>query len=212
MGALQAFEWATSEPEGVARIAAVCGASRCGELNRVFLRSLEAALHADAAWDERAQRFTHRPERGLRAFATIYAGWGVGPDYYRTRAYAAAGYASADDFVQRSYLPAFAGCDADDLLAQVRTWREADATRGAPSLEAALGAVRARVLLMPCDSDGYFTLVEAECEAAALGGRAIFKPIRSASGHRAGDPHRPELKAEYEFIRQAVHDLLAGDA
>lgn len=37
----------------------------------------------------------------------------------------------------------------------------------------------------------------------------IFRPIDSAAGHRAGDPHRPELAAEYEVIRSAVHELLA---
>jgi hypothetical protein len=63
---------------GVERIAAVCGASRCGELNRVFIRSLEAALTADAGWNPRRRRFEHAPQDGLRAFASIYAGWGGG--------------------------------------------------------------------------------------------------------------------------------------
>ena len=119
MGALQAYEWAVRAPDGVERIAAVCGAARCGALNRIFLRSLEAALQADAAWDPRLCRFMRRPTRGLKAFASIYAGWGVGEAFYVDRGYEAAGYASADVFLEQSYLPAFAGCDADDLLAQV---------------------------------------------------------------------------------------------
>lgn len=49
MGALQAFEWAVAHPHEVARVAAVCGASRCGELNSVFLRSLEATLKVRGA-------------------------------------------------------------------------------------------------------------------------------------------------------------------
>jgi homoserine acetyltransferase len=49
MGALQAFEWAVSHPHEVARVAAVCGASRCGDLNTVFLRSLEATLQVSGA-------------------------------------------------------------------------------------------------------------------------------------------------------------------
>ena len=208
MGALQAYEWAVSSPEGVERIAAVCGASRCGSLNRIFLRSLEAALKADGAWDEAGQRFTHRPMRGLRAFSSIYAGWGVGSSFYVDKAYEGAGFSSADDFLERSYIPAFASCDGDDLLAQIHAWREADATRGAADLTAALGAVRAKVLLMPCDTDKYFTLEEASAEAAALGDRCLLKPIVSPAGHRAGDPHRPELSAELEFVRTAVHEFL----
>ena len=145
MGALQAYEWAVRVPDGVERIAAVCGAARCGALNRIFLRSLEAALQADAAWDPRLCRFTRRPTRGLKAFASIYAGWGVGEAFYVDRGYEAAGYASADVFLEQSYLPAFAGCDADDLLAQIHAWREADATRGAPDLADGLRAIRAKV-------------------------------------------------------------------
>lgn len=204
----QAYEWATSQPEGVERIAAVCGAARCGDLNRVFLRSVEAALQADAAWDASLCRFTHRPTRGLKAFGSIYAGWGVGERFYVEKAYEAAGFASADAFLEESYLPAFAGCDGDDLLAQIHAWREADATRGAPHLADGLRGVRAKVLLMPCDTDKYFTLEEARREAEALGDRCTLRPIVSPAGHRAGDPCRPELKAEHEFIRAAVHKFL----
>ena len=149
MGGLQAYEWAVAYPEAVRRVAVVCGASRCSEINAVFLRSLEAALQADGAWDEEARRFVRHPSRGLHAFGAIYAGWGVGTEWYegrrgesaggaamggnRSTPNAAAGYASADDFVDRSYLPAFAQCDGDDLLSQIRTWRHADVRATWPS-------------------------------------------------------------------------------
>ena len=152
--------------------------------------------------------FCARPERGLKAFASIYSGWGVGESFYTEKAYERAGYSSADDFLRRSYLPAFEHCDADDLLAQVHAWREADATRGAASLEQGLSGVQARVLLMPCDTDKYFTVQEAREEAEALGGRATLKPIRSTAGHRAGDPFRPELGQERDFIQAAVLEFL----
>ena len=116
-----------SFPTEVERIAVVCGASRCGDINRVFLASIEAALKADSVWDEDAGYFSGRPTRGLLAFSSIYAGWGVGASYYTERAYLAAGYSSAEDFVARSYVPAFATCDGDDLLSQIQTWRSASA-------------------------------------------------------------------------------------
>jgi len=209
MGALQAFEWAVAYPSSVQRVAAVCGASRCGELNGVFLSSIEAALKADAAWDEANGHFATRPERGLRAFSSIYAGWGVGSSWYTERAYARAGFSSAADFVEQSYVPAFARCDADDLLSQIRTWRHADvASHAAGDLAAALGRIEARVLLIPCDGDRYFTVGEAEHEAALLSERCLLRPIRSAAGHRAGDPHRPELAEEAAFIERRVHELM----
>ena len=72
-----------------------------------------------------------------------------------------------------------------------------------------LRSVAAQVLLMPCTTDKYFTVEEARREAEALGARAVLKPIASAAGHRAGDPHRPELRAEAQFIREAVHAFMA---
>ena len=86
------------------------------------------------------------------------------------------------------------------------------ATGGASSEaehEEAMRRIRAKVLLMPCDEDRYFTLAEAKREAALLGELVEFAPIVSSAGHRAGDPHRAELAAEKEFIRSHVHGLLA---
>ena len=97
---LQAYEWAVAHPDHVERIAAVCGAARCGELNGVFLRSIEEALKADAAWDASRGHFTTRPDRGLRAFGSIYAGWGVGAGWYTQRGYASAGFECAEAFVR----------------------------------------------------------------------------------------------------------------
>lgn len=211
MGALQAYEWAVAYPDAVERIAAVCGAARCGELNGVFLRSIEAALKADPAWDASKGHFTTRPTRGLAAFGSIYAGWGVGSGWYLEHEYTRAGFASADDFVNGSYLPAFASCDADDLLSQIRTWRAADVTEHTGGdFGAALARVRASVLLMPSTGDRYFTVQEAKREAALLGERVRLRPIVSNAGHRAGDPGRPELAAERGFLKQQVHEFMAS--
>lgn len=217
MGGLQAYDWAISYPEEVERIAVVCGAANCSELNAIFLSSLEAALTADSSWDVQTQRFRVHPTKGLRAFATIYAGWGVGSSYYEEQSYKDAGYTSADDFLARSYIPAFAHCDANDLLSQIRTWRTT--TRADGTLQQALSMViQAKVLLMPCDTDRYFTLKASKHEADLLGLRqqqeqqqisVVLRPIWSTSGHRAGDPHRPELAAELAYIRKNVHELLS---
>ena len=65
-----------------------------------------------------------------------------------------------------------------------------------------------KVLLMPCDTDKYFTLEEARREAEALGERCTLKPIVSPAGHRAGDPCNHGLEAEHDFLRAAVHEHL----
>ena len=65
-----------------------------------------------------------------------------------------------------------------------------------------------KVLLMPCDTDKYFTLEEARREAEALGERCTLKPIVSPAGHRAGDPCNHGLEAEHDFLRAAVQEHL----
>ena len=50
--------------------------ARTSPHNFVFLEGLKAALTADPLWQD--EWFASPPLRGLRAFARIYAGWGVG--------------------------------------------------------------------------------------------------------------------------------------
>lgn len=208
MGGLQAYEWALRYPDDVEGIAVVCGASHCSEINEVFLLSLEAALQADPMYCVQQQRFLGHPEKGLRAFATIYAGWGVGLEYYSTQSYRESGYQSANDFVTRSYLPAFVSADANDLLAQLQTWKTANTSlRDVNNLQR-LETIQAHALLMPCDTDRYFRVEASQREAQVLRSSTL-QPIRSNSGHRAGDPHRPELTAELHHIHTNVHELLA---
>lgn len=52
---------------------------------------------------------------------------------------------------------------------------------------------------------------QAQREAELLAPRAMLAPLRSDAGHRAGDPHRPELSAEAAFLRSKVHELLASE-
>ena len=77
-------------------------------------------------------------------------------------------------------------------------------------LGAALAAITARTLVMPCSTDRYFTEEEVRDEVAMMDpARAMLAPIVSDWGHRAGDPHRPGQEADAEYLRQHVHDLLA---
>ncbi|KAJ1626206.1 hypothetical protein T492DRAFT_1146951 [Pavlovales sp. CCMP2436] len=93
-------------------------------------------------------------------------------------------------------------------LLSYNAWSVSDTAGG--DLAAALSRVEARVLLMPCASDRYFSLDAARHEAKLLGRRAVLRPIESAVGHRAGDPWRRGLEGEDSFIREQVHALLAG--
>ena len=39
--------------------------------------------------------------------------------------------------------------------------------------------------------------------------KVTLASINSPAGHRAGDPHRPELKKEAAYLREQVQKLLA---
>lgn len=206
MGAQQAYHWAVLHPERVRRVVAVCGTARTSPHNALFLRSLEAALQADPAWD--GERFTAVPERGFRAFARIYASWAASQAFYREALYRPLGYTDVDDWVTRAWEPAYRRRHPADLIAMLRTWIANDVSanaRDGGDLAKALGAVRARTLVMPGTTDLYFTPEDCAADAAAIPG-ARFLPIPSIWGHRAGNPaQNPE---DARFIRRAVQELM----
>ncbi|KAH8056093.1 alpha/beta hydrolase [Aureococcus anophagefferens] len=193
MGAMQAL--ALARGGGVAAVVAVCGAAGCSDYNRVFLDALDAALEGG---DRSA---------ALRAFALVYAGWGVSYDFYAERAWARLGFEDLDDFLERSYVAGFATDDPDDLRAMLACWRAA--AERPPGLE----AIEARCLFLPCDTDAppgaYFRAGEIERRVATIPG-ATLRPIRSPFGHRAGDPWRDGMDAERAFIRAEVGAFLGN--
>ncbi|MGC4086695.1 MAG: alpha/beta fold hydrolase [Polyangiaceae bacterium] len=208
MGAQQAYHWGVLHPDRVARIAALCGTARTREHNTVFLRSLQAALHADPCWD--GARFVGTPERGLKAFARIYASWAASQAFYRERLYLKLGYEGLEDYLTRAWEPSYRRRNPLDLLAMLETWLACDVAHGPThqgDLAAALASIRARTLVMPSSSDLYFTPEDCAADAASIPG-AELRVIPSIWGHRAGNPYQnPE---DMQFIRAAVAELLSS--
>jgi homoserine O-acetyltransferase len=206
MGAQQAYHWAVLRPTRVRRIAALCGTARTTPHNLVFLKSLEAALLADPAWN--GAHFTAAPERGYRAFARIYASWAASQAFYREHRYLALGYSDLEDYLVRGWEPSYRRHHPLDLLAMLRTWMASDVAdnpRDGGSLARALGTIQARTLVMPSASDLYFTPEDCAAEASAIPGARLLT-IPSSFGHRAGNPHQNPAGAR--FIRDAVEELL----
>lgn len=192
MGGMQALAFARLFPEAAARVMCVCGAAGCEAYNAVFLEALLAVLAGGGTREET-----------LRAFGTVYAGWGVGYQFYRDEVWRDGGFESLEDFVERSYVGGFARDDPDDLRAMVRTWR------AAPPAPPGLENITARVLLAPCDTDAYFRVPEVAELAQRIPG-AVVRPMASPHGHRAGDPQRPGMESEREWLRGAVSRFREG--
>jgi len=206
MGAQQAYHWAVTYPERVQHVAALCGTARTSVHNTVFLRSLEAALHADPSWD--GTRFHGVPDRGYRAFARIYASWAASQAFYRQRIYRELGYEDLEDYLVRAWEASYRRRDPLDLLGMLRTWLDCDVSlsdRHHGDLRKALAAIRAEVLVMPSSSDLYFTPEDCAADAALIP-HATLLTIPSIWGHRAGNPYQnPE---DARFIRNAIDDLM----
>jgi homoserine O-acetyltransferase len=164
MGAMQGYAWAAMYPEMVGALLAVCGSAKCWPLNYVFLEGVKAALGADG---------------DRRAFGRAYAGWAYSAAFFRDELFRGMGFGTLEDFL-RFWEDDHASYDARDLLAMIWTWQHA---------EVDLPAIKARTIVMPCDTDMYFTVDEARIEAAAIAGAEV-RVIRSPYGHCAGAPGR----------------------
>ncbi|NKB57365.1 MAG: alpha/beta fold hydrolase [Alphaproteobacteria bacterium] len=208
MGAQQALHWGAVFPDRVARICAVCGSARTSPHNKVFLDGVRSTLKADPNW--RDGYFAERPVRGLRAMGRVYAGWAMSQAFYREHLYLQHGFASLEDFLVRAWEANYLRRDADNLLAMLDVWTRSDISDNEihnGDIDAALGAITAKTLIMPGRTDLYFTPEDSEAEAARIPG-AEYRPIESIWGHRAGNPI--ESDEDRAFLRDAVHGLLAG--
>jgi homoserine O-acetyltransferase/O-succinyltransferase len=209
MGGMQAYHWAACHPEMVERAAVVCGSARCSPYNYVFLEAVKAALTTDPNYQN--GRFIARPDAGLRAMGRVYAGWAMSYEFYRDELWRESGFGSVEDYLAGTWDTAFAHRDADNLLAQVATWQNGDISRCEAfdgDLDRALANIRARMLLMPGQTDRYFDVRANEAELAKLvnARSAQLRPIPSVHGHRAGNPMR--IPADRAFINQTVSRFL----
>jgi homoserine O-acetyltransferase len=204
MGGQQAFHWGALFPDMVDAIAPICGSARTSPHNIVFLEGIKAALTADAAYND--GRYDAPPEKGIRAFGRVYAGWVYSQDFYREREHVKLGLATFEDVIHASearYLQR----DANDLLAMLWTWQHADISvnpRDNGDFAAALRAITPRAIVMPGETDLYFRVRDNEIEVAGMP-NAELRPIPSIWGHAAGRGFNPVDNA---FIDAALRELL----
>ena len=214
MGALQAYHWAALFPDAVDRIVVNCGVARTSVHNQVFLRSLMATLEA-APEHVGNGRFSAEPRAAKRAFGRIYAAWALSQDFYRAGLHLGTapkpnlGAVDLETFLKTDWEDRFGARPAANLYAQLRTWDASDISANDlydGDLNAALRAIKARVLLMPSDTDLYFRTADNEAELPLLA-TASLRPIPSIWGHRAGNPvANPD---DMLFIKNEVRAWLA---
>jgi homoserine O-acetyltransferase/O-succinyltransferase len=183
MGGAQAYQWAVQYPDMVERLATIAGSARTASFNRVFLLSMRRALELDPAFE--GGYYARPPVQGLKAFASIYAGWGVSEEFFRLKTYAAFGADNHEEFVKFFWEPLFLKHDANDLLAQLTTWENADISNNSlyqKNLVAALSAIKARTVVLPIETDRIFPPVDNKAEVEHIAD-AECVVVKSAWGH-----------------------------
>jgi homoserine O-acetyltransferase/O-succinyltransferase len=208
MGAGQTYQWALSYPEMVPRILPFCGSARTSRHNFVFLEGVKAALTADAAFQE--GWYDQPPTKSLRAMARVYAGWGYSQAFYWEELYTQLGYSSLEDFLVGFWEGFFLKKDANNLLTMLWTWQHGDlgATPGfSGDLERALGAIRAKAIVMPAEKDLYFPPEDNAYEVRHMP-NAELRVIPGVWGHFAGGGVNP---TDTKFIDDSLKELLAQE-
>ena len=221
MGAQQAFQWAVSYPDFMDRIVATAGTAKTYGHGIVRLEGQIAAIEADPVFA--AGDYATRPEKGLQAFGLVWAGWLFSQEWWRRELWRGTGRGDTLSEVIESFRTRFIpGADANDLIAQMRTWQSNDvgATPAGPGhpafhgdVEAALRSIRVPVLYMPSETDLYFPMSDARYEASFDLRRALrADPVAvGAHGRRREQPRRPALPERgHRPLPRTMNDPTAG--
>jgi homoserine O-acetyltransferase len=209
MGALQTYHWGALYPEMVERILPFQGSAKCSRHNYVFLEGVKAALTADAAFAD--GWYEKQPDKGLRAAARVYAGWGLSQAFYRQKLdFEALGYPTLEDFLVGFWEGWLLAKDANNLLGMLWTWQHGDISNNevfGGDFVKALSAIRAKAIVMPSSTDLYFPVADNEFEVKHMP-NAELRVVDSVWGHFAGGPGTSPV--DIKVLDSALRELLAS--
>ncbi len=207
MGAQQALQWAVSHPEFMDRVVATSGTAKTYGHGIVRLDGQIAAIETDPVFA--GGDYGAEPVRGIEATALVWLGWLYSQEWWRRELWRGGQPegTTLGQAVARMTHEFFEGADANDLIAQMRTWQAHDVGGTAPfggDLQAALRSIRAPVLYMPSATDLYFPVEDARSEAEFIP-HCEFVPIPSLWGHPAGAGASPE---DARFLNERIAAFL----
>ena len=208
MAGCQAYQWGAQYPDFVAAILPFCASAKTSPHNIVFLEGVKAALQADSNWNQ--GDYQQQPERGLRAFGRVYAGWAFSQTFYRDGLYRKLGFETFEDLLVDWEEDHVRNWDANNLLAKLWTWQHSDISANTlyqSDFPKALNAIKARAILVPCTTDLYFPPADNEIEVVHMP-NAELRPFASPWGHCVANPgNEPAFE---QFLDRCIRELMLG--
>lgn len=205
MAAMQTFQWGCLFPDLIDNLAPSCGAARCSPHNSIMLNGLRAALTADRAFN--GDTFRSPPTRGVQAMARVYASWGTGQAFFSEESYKDFGFSSAEDYVQGFWGGFLENHHPNDLLSMIDTWNCGDISANSEfhgNFENALGAIRAKTIVLAGKTDLYFPPEDSEYEVAHIPD-AELRIFHSNFGHLAAGWLNP---SDVQLHELSIRELL----
>ena len=205
MAGCQAYQWGAQYPDMVDAILPFCASAKTAEHNWVFLEGVKAALQADAAFNH--GNYQSPPEKGLKAFGRIYAGWAFSQTFFRDKLYRQKGFESAEELLQ-DWEQDHLNWDANDLLCKLSSWQMGDISQQSPydgDFAKALASIKARTIVIACDNDLYFRPEDnaIEIEYIKHGELRIYQ---SPWGHCVASPgNDPEFE---RYLDDTIKELI----
>jgi homoserine acetyltransferase len=213
MGGQCTYHWAAMYPEVVRNAVIICSSAKTSLHNYQFLEGPRAALAHSVDYNDNALRTQGgTPLRGLHAFSRAYSAWLTSAEWFEQRLFEKQGFPSLESW-SKAGEEGYEDWHPDNLLVMLEMWQRSDlgAALGSEStsipIEEALQKLSTRILLMPCQTDQYFTWQFSEKEAALLKNGELAV-IPSIWGHIAGGGANPE---DTEWMDRRIASFL-GDS
>ncbi len=209
MGAQQAFQWAVSFPNFMDLIVATAGTAKSYGHGVVRLDGQIIALTSDENFMD--GDYVAPPKKGLQVFGQVWTGWLLSQEWWRQELWRDPEnpQITFEEAVARYRDGLATAGDANDLILQMRTWREHDVGQTPPfngDVGAALRSIQIPVLYMPSTTDLYFPMSDAEYEAAFLK-KGVLLPILSLWGHTAGAGSNP---TDAKFLNESIATFMGS--
>ena len=211
MGGQCTYYWTVMYPEFVKNAVIICSSARTSRHNYQFLEGPKTALQNSVDYVIRDHAAApSKPLRGLQAFGKAYSAWLTSAEWFDQETFKSLGYQTLSDWDLDVTTKNYSSWDPEDMLSKLRMWQKGDITvvngDGSDSLETALSRIKARVLLMPCQTDQYFRWEASERESRSIP-FASLKVIPSIWGHLAGAGIN---QADVDWMDKTVADFLAS--